>query len=94
MVNVNSSYVNCLNPRGVLIAVVDGLKAFLSQCYGSGCIVHLIRNHMSLVPWKDRKVFFASIKTIYCAENADAPFSGLRNSRPKWGTRYPASCQI
>src|SRR6202166_2115463 len=70
---------NELKLRGVndvLIAVVDGLKGFpeaittvFPQAMVQTCIVHLIRNSLSFVTWKDRRVIVPSIKAIYHAEN-------------------------
>ncbi|VWB99843.1 transposase mutator family protein [Burkholderia lata] len=51
------SVVNDLKLRGVqdiLIAVVDGLKGFPETTVQT-CIVHLIRNSLDFVSWKDRK---------------------------------------
>ncbi len=72
---------NDLKARGlndILIAVVDGLKGFpeaitsvFPQTLVQTCIVHLIRNSLSFVTWKDRKAILPSIKAIYRAENAD-----------------------
>lgn len=73
--------INELKMRGVndiLIAVVDGLKGFpeaitsvYPQTLVQTCIVHLIRNSLAFVSWKDRKAILPSIKAIYRAENAD-----------------------
>jgi hypothetical protein len=35
------------------------------------CIVHLIRNSLAFVSWKDRKTILPAIKAIYRAGNAD-----------------------
>jgi transposase-like protein len=37
------------------------------------CIVHLIRNSLAFVTWKDRKAILPSINAIYRAERADRP---------------------
>jgi putative transposase len=73
--------VNELKARGVndiLIAVVDGLKGFpeaitsvFPQTIVQTCIVHLIRNSLTFVSWKDRKAILPAIKAIYQAETAD-----------------------
>ena len=91
---------NDLRNRGVadvLIAVVDGLKGFpeaISNVFPKTmvqtCIVHLIRNSLSFVSWKDRKAILPSIKAIYHAENADAAALRLENFEAEWGKRYPA----
>ena len=73
--------VNELKARGVndiLIAVVDGLKGFpeaitsvFPQTMVQTCIVHLIRNSLAFVSWKDRKAILPALKAIYRAETAD-----------------------
>ena len=54
------------------------------------CIVHLIRNSLSFVTWKDRKAILPSIKAIYRAENADMAMVRLEEFEAEWGKRYPA----
>ena len=80
---------NELKARGVediLIAVVDGLKGFpeaieavFPQAAIQTCIVHLIRNSLDFVSWKDRKPVVAELRKIYRAADAAA---GRRRSRP------------
>src|SRR6476646_8202213 len=89
-----------LKARGlndILIAVVDGLKGFpeastsvFPQTLVQTCIVHLIRNSLSCVTWKDRKAILPSIQAIYRAENADMAIVRLEEFEAKWGKRYPA----
>ena len=91
---------NDLKQRGVadiLIAVVDGLRGFpeaieavFPQTQIQTCIVHLIRNSLAFVTWKDRKAIMPSIKAIYQAENADVALIRLEDFEEKWGKRYPA----
>src|SRR6476619_8326524 len=81
----------------ILIAVVDGLKGFpeaitsvfpLTQI--QTCIVHLIRNSLEYVSWKDRKGLAAELKTIYRAESAEAALACLEGfSQGPWGQKYP-----
>ena len=64
-----------LKARGledILIACVDGLKGFpeaieteYPQCQVQLCIVHMVRNSMKLVPYKDYKAVTADLKLIY-----------------------------
>src|SRR5947208_1556080 len=91
---------NELKTRGVndiLIAVVDGLKGFpeadasvFPQTVVQTCIVHLIRNSLAFVAWKDRKAILPAIKAIYRAENADMALVRLEEFEDEWGKRYPA----
>src|SRR5512144_1932779 len=88
-----------LKARGVneiLFAVVDGLKGFpeaITSVYPhtvvQTCIVHLIRNSLAFVTWKDRKAIMPSIKAIYQAENADSALVRLDEFEAEWGKRYP-----
>jgi putative transposase len=92
--------VNELKTRGVndiLIAVVDGLKGFpeaiasvFPQTQVQTCIVHLIRNSLTFVSWKDRKAILPAIKAIYRAETADVALARLEAFEAEWGKRYPA----
>jgi putative transposase len=92
--------VNELKARGVndiLIAVVDGLKGFpeaitsvFPQTTVQTCIVHLIRNSLAFVSWKDRKALMPALKAIYRAENADMALVRLEEFEAEWGKRYPA----
>ena len=96
--------INELKARGVndiLIAVVDGLKGFpeaitsvYPQTLVQTCIVHLIRNSLAFVSWKDRKAILPSIKAIYRAESTDAALLRLAEFEAEWGKRYPAIGQI
>src|SRR6202048_449740 len=91
---------NELKTRGVtdvLIAVVDGLKGF-PEAIGTifplttvqTCIIHLIRNSLAFVSWKDRKLVMPAIKAIYRAETAEAEAAELDAFEAEWGKRYPA----
>src|SRR5262252_6276708 len=92
--------VNELKARGVndiLIAVVDGLKGFpeaitsvFPQTMVQTCIVHLIRNSLAFVSWKDRKAILPALKAIYRAENAEMALVRLDEFEAEWGKRYPA----
>lgn len=96
--------VNDLKARGVndiLVAVVDGLKGFpeaittvYPQTLVQTCIVHLIRNSLAFVTWKDRKAIMPGIRAIYRAENADMALVRLEEFEAEWGKRYPAIGQM
>lgn len=91
---------NDLKTRGcndILIAVTDGLKGMgeaLSVVYPATtlqtCIVHLIRNSLDYVGWKDRKALAAAIKPIYTAPSAEAAAAELDTfEQGNWGQRFP-----
>jgi len=92
---------NELKNRGtedILLAVVDGLKGFpeaitavFPETVVQTCIVHLLRNSMDFVSWKDRKGLATALKQIYRATDADAAEKALvAFDAGFWGQRYPA----
>lgn len=92
---------NELKTRGVedlLIATVDGLKGFpeailavFPKAVVQTCIVHLMRNSLAFVSWKDRKAVAAALKDIYRAVDATAAEAALvAFEAGPWGRRYPA----
>src|SRR3984957_20038006 len=81
----------------ILIAVVDGLKGFpeaigavFPETIVQTCIVHLIRNSLAFVSWKDRKTIMPDLKAIYRAASAEAAQDRLTEFEAKWDARYPA----
>ena len=54
------------------------------------CIIHLIRNSLAFVSWKDRKLVMPDLKAIYRAETAEAAAAELDAFEAEWGKRYPA----
>jgi putative transposase len=90
-----------LRNRGVedvLIAVVDGLKGFpdaITAVFPDStvqtCIVHLLRQSLAFVAYKDRKAVAAALKGIYRAVDADAAEAALAAFEDgPWGRKYPA----
>src|ERR1700759_1181698 len=92
---------NEIKNRGVedvLVAVVDGLKGFpeaitavFPQATVQTCIVHLLRNSLDFVSYKDRKLVAAALKDIYKAMDAAAAETALAAFETgHWGRKYPA----
>ena len=88
-----------LNSRGVkdiLIACVDGLKGFpeaieaaFPQTQIQLCIVHMVRNSMKYVPWKDYKAIATDLKRIYQSSTEDEALLELERFAETWGDKYP-----
>jgi putative transposase len=90
-----------LKSRGVediLIAVVDGLKGFpdailavFPEATVQTCIVHLLRQSLAFVSYKDRKAVAAALKEVYRATDAAAGEAALAAFEDgPWGRKYPA----
>src|SRR5689334_13600352 len=92
---------NELKNRGVedvLVAVVDGLKGFpdaitavFPDATVQTCIVHLLRQSLAFVAYKDRKAVAAALKDVYRAVDAAAGEAALAAfEEGPWGRKYPA----
>lgn len=82
--------------QDILIACVDGLKGFpeaintmFPRTEVQLCIVHMIRNSLRFVPWKDRKEVAHDLKRIYSAINEEDARNALWSFRNKWDRKYP-----
>ncbi len=87
--------------KDILIACCDGLKGFpqaieavYPQTQVQLCIVHLMRNCMTYVPWKDRKAVAADLKPIYQAATLAESEAALDAFAEKWDATYPAVSQV
>jgi putative transposase len=91
--------INELKNRGVsdiFVACVDGLKGFaeaLNAVFPKTdvqlCIVHMVRNSLKFVPWKDRKVVARDLKEVYRAATVDKAEKQLRLFAEAWDAKYP-----
>lgn len=90
---------NELNNRGlkdILIACVDGLNGFeqaISSVYPKTqvqlCIVHMVRNSLRFVSYKNKKELSADLKSIYQAATEEQGRKNLENFSEKWDKKYP-----
>ena len=88
-----------LKTRGVhdvLICCVDGLEGFpeaieavYPKAWVQTCIVHLIRNSLKFVSYKDRKAVANDLKPIYTATDRDHAWDQLEAFAEKWDHKYP-----
>ena len=88
-----------LKNRGVndiFIACVDGLKGFpeaieavFPKAQVQLCIVHMVRNSLRFVSWKQRKEVAADLKIIYQAATVDQADANLTAFAKKWDASHP-----
>uniref|UniRef100_UPI000489F0A6 IS256 family transposase n=4 Tax=Zooshikella ganghwensis TaxID=202772 RepID=UPI000489F0A6 len=88
-----------LQNRGVqdiLIACVDGLKGFpdaINAVYPKTqiqlCIVHMVRNAVKYVPWKDYKAVTSGLKRIYQSATEEEALQALEQFGAQWDHKYP-----
>jgi putative transposase len=81
--------------QDVLIACVDGLKGFpeaIQAVYPKTqvqlCLVHLVRNSLQFVNWKERKQVAADLRQIYQSATAEEAEQHLTEFEQKWDAQY------
>lgn len=82
--------------QDILIACVDGLKGFpeaIAAEYPETkvqlCIVHMVRNSLKYVSWKDYKAVTADLKGVYTSATERAAQAELERFAEKWDDKYP-----
>jgi len=87
--------------QDILIACMDGLSGFpdavravyphtrVQLCMRTLVRVHMVRNSVRFVPYKDRKAVITGLKTIYLAPSADLAFLALDEFAAVWDKKYP-----
>ena len=88
-----------LKNRGVeqlLIACVDGLSGFpeaINTAFPDArvqlCCIHIVRNSLRYVPWKDDKAVTADLKRIYQSATEQEALLELDRFEETWKAKYP-----
>lgn len=80
----------------IYVACVDGLKGFteaINSVYPKTivqlCIVHMIRNSLKYVSYKDKKELCTDFKKIYTSINEEEAEKSLDSLGEKWNSKYP-----
>jgi putative transposase len=83
--------------QDILIACVDGLKGFpdaintvFPQARIQLCIVHMVRNSLKYVSWKDYKAVTQGLKQIYQSDTESLAQQALDEFAQKWDEKYPS----
>ena len=90
-----------LKSRGVkdiLILCSDGLTGMkeaittaFTKTEQQRCIVHMIRNSVRFISYKELKPFCEDLKTIYTSKNEKAGYEQLQKIKEKWKNKYPTA---
>jgi len=82
--------------KDILIASVDGLTGFpeairavFPQTEVQLCVVHMVRNSMKFVSYKDRKQVVQGLKRVYTAPTEEAALKELEEFCLCWDGKYP-----
>lgn len=77
-----------------LTALPDAIEATFADAWIQTCVVHLIRNSIKHVSYKDRRAVVADLKPIYRAATEDAAAEALEDFTETWDDRYPMIAQM
>jgi transposase-like protein len=83
--------------KDIIICCVDGLTGFpeaINTVYPKTavqlCIVHMVRNSLKYVSYKDRKAVAADLKRIYTSVTSEEAAHELNSVAEKWDSKYPS----
>lgn len=89
---------NDLKQRGVVDILImcsdnlTGIKQAIETAYPNTiqqrCIVHMIRNSVKFVSYKDLKEFCKDLKKIYTSKNEKQGYEELQKLKEKWKDKY------
>lgn len=88
---VKDIYITCVDG---LIGLPEAIEIVFPKAKVQQCIVHIIRNSLKFVPWKDRKEVAADLKAVYGASTEEAALQALDEFAKKWDAKYPNISRI
>ncbi|MDF9825915.1 putative transposase [Breznakia sp. PF5-3] len=84
--------------KDILIMCSDGLTGMkeaittaFPKTVQQRCIVHMIRNSVRFIYYKDLKEFCKDLKSIYTSKNEKAGYEQLQKVKTKWKDKYPSA---
>jgi putative transposase len=87
--------------QDVFVACIDGLKGFpdaieavFPHAQVQLCVVHLVRQSLTYVSWKQRRSVAADLRPIYSAPTAEAAAQRLEEFEAKWDKTHPTISQV
>ncbi|MCL5032568.1 MAG: transposase [Thermotogae bacterium] len=72
----------------------EAVEAIYPRTELQGCVVHVIRNRMKYVSYKDMKEFAKDAKSIYQTPTQEAALKGLNALKEKWSEKYPLAVNV
>lgn len=106
--NESSKYwlgvLNDLKERGIkdilimcsdnLTGIKEAINAAFPDTIQQRCIVHMIRNSVKYVNYKDLKEFTTDLKLIYTSKNEKEGYEKLQEVKGKWEDKYVSAFKI
>ena len=67
----------------------DAINTVYPDTHIQLCIIHMVRNSLKYVSWKDYKAVTADLKKVYQSVTEDAALQALDEFGQKWDDKYP-----
>lgn len=77
-----------------LTGIKEAINAALPNTVQQRCIVHMIRNSVKFVNYKDLKEFTNDLKKIYTSVDEEKGYEQLQEVKNKWDDKYVSSFKI
>jgi putative transposase len=77
-----------------LTALPEAIEAVFADAWVQCCVVHLIRNSLKHVSYKDYKTIVRDLRPIYQAATETEALEALATFDQTWGARYPMITEL
>ena len=77
-----------------MTGIKEAINAALPNTVQQRCIVHMIRNSVKFVNYKDLKEFTNDLKKIYTSVDEEKGYEQLQEVKNKWDDKYVSSFKI
>lgn len=84
---VKDTYIMCADG---LKGLPEAIEAAFPDAIFQTCIVHMTRNSLNYVPYKEKKAVAEDLKKIYNADTLELAEKAMDELERNWGAKYPA----
>ena len=77
-----------------LTGIKEAINVAFPNTVQQRCIVHMIRNSVKFVNYKDLKLFTNDLKKIYTSINEEKGYEQLQEVKNKWADKYSSAFKI
>src|SRR5699024_9387456 len=77
-----------------LTGIKEAIDAAFPKTIQQRCIVHMIRNSVKFVNYKDLKEFTSDLKLIYTSSTEEQGYEKLQEVKNKWSDKYASAFKI
>ena len=74
-----------------LTGIKEAINTAFPNTIQQRCIVHMIRNSVKFISYKDLKEFCNDLKKIYTSNNEKIGYEELQKVKDKWKDKYPSA---